>query len=146
MQFQRVNRTNAEQAFGVCVNEGAAVMSGNYPVFFIAANESSNDGYKVQGNLTADLQLFAGIADADIALGAVGLFQCYGYRASVRLYSLATSTTIAAGAALGPGATASNGVQSLGLTLSYGPLVVLQAVGATVNSPGGYAKAFIRSL
>lgn len=146
MQFQRVNRTDAEKGFGVCTNEGAALMSGNYPLFFIAANESSNDGIKVQGPLTADLALFVGICDADIAQGAVGLYQCFGYRASVRLYALATSSTIGAGVVMGPGATASHGVQSLGLTFVYGPLVAQQVIGATVNSPGGYAKAFIRAM
>jgi len=146
MQFQRVNRTNAEKAFGVCVNEHSATITGNYPVLFIAANASSNDGYKVQGNLSADLRLFAGIADADIAQGAVGLYQCYGYRDSVYIYALTTSETIAAGAALGPGATGSPGLSSLGLTATFMPVVAMQAIGATVNSPGGYAKAFIRAL
>ena len=146
MEFQRINRTQAEKVFGACLNEHSATITGNYPAFFFAANESSNDGYRVQGNLTADLALFGGIADADIAAAAVGLYQCYGYRDSVYLYSLKTSTTITGGVVLGPGLTASPGLQSLGLTWAYGPVIAMQAVGATVNSPGGYVKALIRAL
>lgn len=144
MQFQRVNRTNAEQAFGVCKNVSGGTISGNYPVAFTTTSGSA-DGYGVVVPATSHLFTFAGIANADIADTEVGLYQCYGYRDSVRIFATGSSQTVAAGVILGP-ANASNGVNSTGLLDAYGPLVSMEAIGAAVNSPGGYAKAFIRLM
>ena len=144
MQFQRVNRTNAEKAFGVCENRSGATVSGNYPVCFVAV-AGSNDGYMVTTPTGVCVQTFAGVADADIADAAVGLYQCYGFRDSVRIFATGSSQTIAAGIAMGVAAS-SNGVNSTGLKDFYGPVLSMEAIGAAVNSPGGYAKALIKLM
>ena len=105
----------------------------------------STDGYQVVAPATSQVQTFAGIADADIADAAVGLYQCYGYRDSVRIFATGSSQTIAAGIAMGPAAS-SNGVNSSGLKDFFGPVISMEAIGAAVNSPGGYAKALIKAM
>ena len=144
MEFQRINRTNAEQAFGVCENRDGATINGNIPVCF-TTTAASNAGYEVVTPAAANLQTFAGIADADISDAAVGRYQCYGYRDSVRIYAHGTSVTIAAGVDMGPAA-GSDGVSSSGLSDLYGPTISMEAIGALITSPGGWAKAFIRNL
>ncbi len=144
MQFQTVNRTDAEKGFGICKNVSGGVISGNYPVCFTTTT-SSNDGHQVVAPATANLQTFAGFADEDLADNGIGRYQCYGYRDSVRIFAHASSATNAAGIALGPNA-GSNGVNSTGLKETYGPVISMESIGAAVNSPGGYAKAFIRLM
>lgn len=144
MQFQRVNRTNAEQAFGVCENRSGATISGNFPVCFTTTS-GSNDGYQVVAPAAGNVFTFAGFADADIADAAVGLYQCYGYRASVRIFATGTSVTVGAGVVMGTAA-GSSGVNSTGSLDTYGPVISMESVGAAINSPGGYAKGFIRLL
>jgi len=144
MEFQRVNRTQAELAFGVCENRAGATINGNFPVHF-TTTASSNAGYEVVAPAAANMFTFAGVADADIADAAVGRYQCYGYRDSVRVFAHGTSVTIAAGVVMGPAA-GSDGVSSTGDLDTYGPTVSMEAIGALVTSPGGYGKAFIRLL
>jgi hypothetical protein len=144
MQFQRVNRTNAEQAFGLFKNVSGATILGNYPVAFTTLAASA-DGHQAVVPATGSLFTFAGIADADVADTEVGLYQCYGFRNSTRIFATGTSQTVATGVLLGP-ANASNGVNSTGLLETYGPLVSMEAIGAIVNSGGGYAKTFIRLM
>lgn len=144
MEFQRVNRTQAETVFGVCENRAGATISGNFPVC-ATTTTGSNAGYEVVAPAAANALTFMGFADADIADAAVGLYQCYGYRASVRIFATGTSGTIAAGVAMGV-ANGSNGVNSTGLLDTYGPVVSMESIGAAINSPGGYAKGFIRLL
>jgi hypothetical protein len=144
MQFQRVNRTDAEQAFGVCKNVAGATISGNSPVCF-TTTAASNDGAGVVLPAAGNVFTFAGFADADITDTSIGLYQCYGFRNSVRIYAHGTSVTIAAGVVMGTAA-ASTGVSSTGSLDTYLPTVSMEAIGAAVTSPGGYAKAFIRLL
>lgn len=144
MQWQQVNRTQAEVAFGVCENRDGASILGNYPVCFTTTT-GSNDGYQVVKPLAAQVFTFGGFADADIADAGVGLFQCFGYRASVRIFATGTSGTVDAGVVMGVAAS-SNGVNSTGSVDTYGPVVSMEQVAAATVSPGGYAKAFIRLL
>jgi hypothetical protein len=145
MQWQQVNRTQAEIAFGVCENRSGASILGNYPVCFTTTT-GSNDGVQVVAPASGNLFTFAGFADADIADAASGaLFQCYGYRASVRIFATGTSGTVDAGVVMGVGA-GSNGVNSTGSLDTYGPVVSMESIPAATCSPGGYAKAFIRLL
>ena len=144
MQFQRVNRSNAERGIGVFENRSGATISGNYPVAFTTGS-SSNDGYHAVVPATGSLATFAGICDADTADANPGLYQCYGYRDSVRIFATGSSQTIGAGVILGP-ANGSNGLNSTGIQTILGPVIAMEAIGAAVNSPGGYAKAFIRAL
>ncbi len=144
MEFQRVNRTNSETAFGVCENRSGGTILGNFPVCF-TTTAGSNDGHQVVAPASGNLFTFAGFADADIADAAVGRYQCYGYRDSVRCHALGTSVTIGAGVVMGISA-ASNGVGSTGDQDVNGPTIAMEVIGALVTSPGGYGKAFIRLL
>jgi len=145
MEFQRVNRTQAEQAFGVCENRQGATISLGFPVAF-TTTASSNNGYEVVTPAAANFATFAGVADADIADAGVGRYQPYGYRDSVRIYASGTSVTIAAGVEMGTNA-GSDGVGSLGsIHLNFGPLVSMEVIGAIVCSPGGWGKAWIRLM
>ena len=56
-----------------------------------------------------------------------------------------TSVTNAVGIALGPGP-ASLGVNSTGALETFGPVIALEAIGAAINSPGGYARGFVRAM
>lgn len=144
MQFQGVNKTDVEKSFGACRNASGATISGNYPVCFTTTT-SSNDGLNVVAPATANAQTLAGFADLDITDTDYGRFQVYGYRDSGRVFATGSSGTNAAGIALGPAA-ASNGVNSTGLKDVFGPVLSMESIGAAVNSPGGYAKVFIRLL
>lgn len=144
MQLQRVNRTDPEKVFGICKNVTGGTVLGNYPVAFTTGT-GSNDGISVVVPATGSLFTLAGILDVDVADTEYGLYQAYGFRSSVRVFATGTSQTIAAGVLMGP-ANASNGVNSTGLLDTYGPLISMEAIGAAMNSPGGYGKAFIRLL
>lgn len=143
MEFQRVNRTDAEKAFGSCENRNGATISGNSPVCFTTTS-GSNAGYEVVIPAAANLNTFFGVADADITDANAGVAQTYGYRDSVRIYAHGTSVTTAAGVAMGPGT--SDGVSSTGLFDNFGPVISMESVDAIVNSPGGYAKGLIKAL
>jgi len=145
MEFQRVNRTQAEQAFGVCENRDGATIQLGAPVCF-TTTASSNNGYEVVSPAAGNLFTFAGVADADIVDAAVGRYQPYGYRDSVRIFAHGTSVTIAAGVEMGTNS-ASDGVSSTGnIHANFGPLVSMEAIGALVTSPGGWGKAWIRLM
>jgi hypothetical protein len=145
MQFQTVNRTDTEKGFGVCKNVSGGVISGNYPVC-LATTSGSNDGHQVVLPATGAIQTFIGFMDEDAADVQDGCrYQAYGYRDSVRIFATGTSGTNAVGIALGPGA-GSAGINSTGVKETFGPVIAMEAIGAAVNSPGGYAKAFIRLM
>lgn len=144
MIFQRLNRDQAEKFLGVCKNQDGATINENIPVCF-TTTASSNAGYEVVTPAAANLFTFAGVADEDISDAGIGLYQCYGYRDSVRIFAHGTSVTIAAGVAMGPAA-GSDGVSSTGHKETYGPVVSMEAIGALITSPGGWAKGFIRTL
>lgn len=91
------------------------------------------------------VKLFAGVALKDIPDNKVGVVRAYGQVDSVKIYAHGTSVTTGAGVAIGPGG-ASAGFSSTGLVNAFGPVVALAAIGAAVNSPGGYAKGFVRAL
>jgi hypothetical protein len=144
MQFQRINRTDAEICFGIFKNVSGTTISGNYPVCFTTTS-GSNDGISAVPPAASNNLTLAGVADANVANTEYGRFQAYGFRNSVAIYAHGASVTIAAGVAIGPGAT-SNGFGSTGLKETFGPLVTMETVGAAVCSGGGFAKAFIRNL
>lgn len=85
MLFQRVNRTDAEKIFAIFKNvSGSTITAGYSAVFDVGANV---DGIRVTQASATDLQAYTGVANADIANNAHGLFQIYGYRASVFIFS-----------------------------------------------------------
>jgi len=98
MIFQRINRTDAEKVFAIFQNVAGATITANYPACWTT---SSPDGVKVTKPATAILSLLVGVANADIADSAYGLFQMYGYRDS-GFVTNDTSVAIAAGDILKP--------------------------------------------
>lgn len=98
MLFQRINRTDAEKVFAIFQNVAGATITANYPA---AWSSSSPNGVRVSQPTTALLSLFVGIANADIADSAYGLFQIYGYRSSAFVTN-DTSQAVAAGDILVP--------------------------------------------
>jgi hypothetical protein len=79
MLFKRISRSAPEQIFVVAKNVSGSTVTSGYTVVW---DVSSPDGVAVTMATTATLQCFAGVADADIANGAYGLLQVYGYRSS----------------------------------------------------------------
>lgn len=97
MLFQRLNREDAEKVFLIVYNVSAATITAGYSCVW---DVSAPDGVRVSKPATATLSLFVGIADDDIANGAYGLVQAYGYRAAG--YVINGVVTIAAGNILIP--------------------------------------------
>lgn len=90
MLFKRISRATAEVAYIVAKNVSGSVATAGYHVVFDTG--ASADGVRVTQATTAALNAYAGIADSDIADGAYGLLQVYGYRASAYIYSSAGSS------------------------------------------------------
>lgn len=144
MQFQVLNETDAEIVYGNFTNAAGATITTGFPLAF-TTTAASVDGNKAVLPASANLFTFAGIAEKDIPDNGVGRYIAYGYAASVMIFACGTSVTVGAGVAMGPAA-GSLGVNSTGALETFGPVVALQAVGAAINSPGGYAKGFVRAM
>lgn len=80
MLFKRISRTSPETAFIVVKNVSGSTMTAGYTAMF--DNTTTADGVGVTMCTSGSLQAFAGIVDADIANGAYGLAQVYGYRSA----------------------------------------------------------------
>lgn len=89
---------------------------------------------------------FGGIALKNTPNNGVGVAIARGLCNSVAIFALGTSATVALDETLGVGVAGSLGVNSTGLTARTGFVVALEAVGAAINSPGGYIKGFVRAL
>lgn len=144
MRIQRINRDDAEHVDISVVNAQGATITLGYPAAFCTTANSA-DGANVVLPATSNVASFAGIALKDIANTAAGVVRAYGICNSTAIFATGTSQTVALGIVLGPGA-ASLGVNSLGLTHALGPVIAMETYGAAVNSPGGYAKTFVRAL
>jgi hypothetical protein len=145
MQLQTVNRTDAEKIFGNFTNAHGATMTTGYPVCF-TTTAASVDGNLAVLPATNNLRTFAGVTDSDVADNATGRYQSYGYNGSVFFFAEATSVSVTTpDHAAGPAA-ASLGVGYTGTTVLFGPVIVLESVGAVVRSAGGYVIGFIRAL
>lgn len=124
---------------------GASITAGLPAVFANLA--ASADGASAILPVTTCQRTFAGIALRTIPSNGIGLVRAYGYMASVAIFALGTSATVAIDEVLGVGVGGSLGVNSTGLkTLPGGFVVNLEAIGAAINSPGGYVKGFVRAL
>jgi hypothetical protein len=138
------NRTTAEVMFGNFTNVSGAAMTIGYPVCFTTTAASLN-GNNAVAPAAANVLTFAGVVKtSSVADTGSGVYIAYGL-ASTRIFATGTSGTIGAGVAMGPAA-GSNGVNSTGLKDVFGPVVSLEAIGAAVNSPGGYANGFVRAM
>ena len=85
MLWKRISRTQAETAFVVVRNVSGSTATAGYSVVFDTG--ASADGVRVTQASSTDLQAYAGVADSDLADGAYGLVQVYGYRSSIYVYS-----------------------------------------------------------
>jgi hypothetical protein len=143
MIFKRISRTDAEKAYIVVKNvSGSTITAGYSAVFDVSA---SVDGVRVTQASAADLQAFAGVADADLANNEYGLLQVYGYRASAYIWSSTGSS--AAGDILGPvaGKWGLTPAATSGTAKAFGFLCA--AVAASSSSAfATTAKVFIRAL
>lgn len=129
-----VGFTNAQ---GATITLGMAVC--------LTTTAASVDGIRAVLPATDNLLTFYGIAIKNVPNNAYGLARAYGFLNSVAIYSTGTSGTNAVGIALGPAAS-KTGVNSVGSVDTFGPVILMETVGAAINSPGGYAKGFVRAL
>ena len=123
------------------------------PVIEGAANVLTNlaasvDGAQVVLPVAGCQRTFVGIALKTIPNNGVGVVRAYGLHNSVAIFATGTSATVAQDELLGVGVAGSLGVNSTGLigTRPGGFVVALAAIGAAINSPGGYTKGFVRAL
>ena len=144
MHSATANRTTAEVMYGNFTNAEGATITTGFPVC-LTTTAASVDGNLAVLPAAANFITFVGIARTDTPDNASRVFIGYGYAASTRIFATGDSTTNAAGIALGTNAS-SNGVNSTGLLDSYGPVVSLESIGAAVNSPGGWAKGWVRAM
>jgi hypothetical protein len=93
MQFQRINRSDAERVFSVFYNVSGATITANYPAVW---DITAPDGVAVSKPATATLSLIVGIATEAIADSQYGKFQTYGYRSSGFMTN-STQTPVVAG-------------------------------------------------
>ena len=96
---------------------------------------------------------FLGLAFEDIAPGARGAVQVYGYHESFLVMRIVGSVTVIPGCPVGPGAgAASVGMSSTGALMGMmGPVIALDTVTATLHSLGSTATnwanhCFIRAM
>lgn len=98
MQFQRINREDADRVFSVFYNVAGATITAGYPACW---DTSTADGVRVTKPATANLSLVVGLAVDSILDSSYGKFQVYGYKASGWVIN-ATAQTLAAGDILIP--------------------------------------------
>lgn len=124
--------------------QGATITLG-LPVAFTNL-AASVDGAQAVLPVATCQRTFAGIALKTVPNNGVGVAVAHGYCASVAIYAVGSSATVAIDETLGVGVAGSMGVNSLGLTTRTGFVIALEAIGAAINSPGGYAKGFVRAV
>lgn len=145
MFTQRINRDDPERIDMMVTNKQGATITTGFAVAFTTTS-GSNDGNEAVLPAASNLFTFAGIALFDIPNNeARGRVRAYGFVDSVRIYAHGTSVTIGAGVVMGPAA-GSQGVSSTGALDTFGPVIAMEAIGAAVTSPGGWAKGFVRAV
>lgn len=150
MLWKRLNRTDAEQCFIVVLNNEGAAIKKDQTVQLEPAS-ASVDGVRVRDMDTGNLFLFVGIADAEIADGAYGLIQIYGYRSSSIVFQTDTSQTT--GLPLVPVAgqdylqsVASSTTSSANVTLQPVFAALLESITDATASGTVSRKIFIRAM
>jgi len=144
MLIQQLIQSDAEKVFVVGQNCSSATLLGNTLVCFesigaIVSVVSFGNGFN--NPTTSNAPAFAGVLNADVAAGAYGLVQAYGFRASIAANPATNVSISAQGLRMGPG----NGLvsaQSNGLTFAMGPIIVLD----NDVSGSGFLRGFIRAL
>lgn len=142
MQFQQLNRDQAENVYRVVKNvEGATITTG-LPVSLV--NTSTDGVNAVIANAAADYPGFIGIAVSDIANNDYGRVQIGGFVASVLISNVGTSITINANDPLVPSPA---GFFSGAPTYANGGLKFLFASNVPVAiSASAYASGLIKVL
>ena len=123
--------------------QGATITLG-LPVA-LTTTAASVDGKLAVLPAASNLLTFYGISVKTVPNNYFGYARAYGYLGSVAIFACGTSVTNAVGIAVGPGPS-SLGVNSTGAVSTFGPVVLLESVGAAINSPGGYARGFVRAM
>ena len=143
MLFKRISRSDAETVFIVVQNvSGSTITQGYGCVFDVSA---SVDGVRVTKAQAADMQAFAGVADADIASAAYGLVQVYGYRSAASIYSSTGSSAAGDNLVVVAAQWGLTPATSVGTSKAFGFLC--EAVSASSSSQyNTKAGAFIRAL
>jgi len=164
MQIQEVTGTDPDRIYQSITNTDASTITAHWPVFrwataataaaSVLANEGGARGNTIGENAGSE-GLFLGLAAEDIASGAKGRVQVFGYHESALIMRIVGSVTCIPGAPMGPGsngAANSMGVTSTGaLCGMMGPVVALDTVTATLHSLGTVGAnfadyVFIRAL
>lgn len=156
MQFQQVNRTDAEKIFLAIKNTDASSMTTGYGVELAMAG-ASVDGISAvlsRSGTNANHPGFLGVAEKDIPANTAGLCQVYGFVNSVFLSNTNTSVTVNDGDPLIPGPLA-GGLMSGNLTYLSSGLKYVVALSTLAGLLGGtlsqavtanYTKGFVRAL
>jgi len=144
MQTQELNETDAEGMWGAITNVAGQTITLGYPIA-LTTTAASIDGNAAVLPAASNLRTFVGIADEDIADNTSGRYKGYGYAVSTYIFATGSSQTNAVDIVLGPNS-ASLGVNSTGLLGTIGPVISMEAIGALINSPGGWATCFIRAM
>jgi hypothetical protein len=142
MQFQQLNRTDAENVYRVVKNvEGATITTGRA----VSLVNTSTDGVSaVIANAAADYPGFVGVAVEDIANNDYGRVQISGFVNSILLSHAGTSITINAGDALVP---APSGMYSAAPTYANSGFKFVLASNVPVAvSAAGYASGLIKTI
>ena len=146
MQIQGINKSSPPHADIVVTNAAGHTITAGLAVA-LTTTAASLGGNKAVLPAAGQVATFLGIAIKSIPdNGVSGRVRAYGVVDSVFIFATGTSGTNAIGIAVGPGVAGSNGVNSTGLKDNLGPVILMEAVGAAINSPGGYARALVRAL
>lgn len=156
MNFQRVNRTDAEQVFVAVKNTDASSMTTGYGIELAMAG-ASVDGISAvlaRSGTNANHVGFIGIAAADIAANTAGRAQCWGFANSVFLSQTNTSVTVNDGDPLIPGPAAGGlmsgnpAILSSGLKYVVALSTLAGLLGGTLSQAvtANYTKGFVRCI
>ena len=129
----------------VLTNVSGATITLGHAASYTTTSASLN-GYNVVSPAVGQNATFAGIAVKNIPNTQAGRVRAYGYHDSIFIFATGTSGTCAIDIAVGPGVAGSLGVNSTGFKDNFGPVILAAAQGAAINSPGGYARGFVRAL
>lgn len=142
MQFQQLNRTDAENVYRIVKNAQGATITTGLPVSLV---HTSTDGVKaVIADAAADSTGFVGVAVQDIANNDFGRVQVSGFVNSILISHVGSSITVNAGDPLVP---APSGFFSGAPTYANSGFKFLFASNVPVAvSAGAYASGLIKGL
>jgi hypothetical protein len=143
MLFKRVSRSSPEVIKMVVANAQGAVLTAGYAVCFDTT--ATADGIRVTKCKTGALNAFAGVVDSDIATGAYGLVQVFGYRSQTYI-SRSTTDISAVGQVLGTQNDVWGLQPRLDSAVAKGFAFLLEDVISSAGASYTMAKAFIRAL